>query len=74
MDPVTGVHTQNIESYWGRVKLKFKKMKGCHESHLPSYLDKYMWQERYANAESCHGSIMCMSSIIRDIAQQYPVP
>ena len=28
VDPITGVHTQNIESYWNRVKYKIKKMKG----------------------------------------------
>ena len=39
VDPATGVHTQNVESYWGIVKLKFKRMKGYHASQLPSYLD-----------------------------------
>ena len=29
VDSVTGVHTQNIESYWNRVKMKLKRMKGC---------------------------------------------
>ena len=92
VDPATGVHTQNVESYRVRVKLKFKKMKGCHESQLPSYLDEFMWRERYINAESfCSSVVMlsvilpsecrfgrtgsiCMSSILGDIAQQYPVP
>ena len=27
VDPVTGTHTQNVESYWSRVKNKFKRMK-----------------------------------------------
>ena len=47
VDPATGVHTQNIESYWNRVKIKLKKMKGCHATHLPGYLDEFMWRERY---------------------------
>ena len=42
VDPVTGVHTQNVESYWNRVKGKFKRMKGVHESMLNSYLDEFM--------------------------------
>ena len=27
--PTTGVHTQHVESYWSRAKLKLKRMKGC---------------------------------------------
>ena len=42
-DPSTGTHTQNVESYWNRVKQKFKRMKGCHGHQLPSYLDDFMW-------------------------------
>ena len=43
-DPVTGVHTNHIESYWNRVKrrLHLKRMKGCHHHMLPSYLDEFM--------------------------------
>ena len=32
----SGVHTQNVESYWNRVKHNFKKIKGCHREMLPS--------------------------------------
>ena len=46
VDPVSGTHAQNIESYWGKVKRKLKNMKGCHPSKLPSYLDEFMWHER----------------------------
>ena len=42
VDPASGVHTQNIESYWNNVKHKLKRMKGCHADQLPSYLDEYM--------------------------------
>ena len=40
VDPATGVHTQHIESYWNRVKTKFKRMKGVQENMIPSYLCK----------------------------------
>ena len=49
IDPTTGVHTQNIESYCSRVKTKLKRMRGCHEHQLPSYLDEYMQRERFAH-------------------------
>ena len=45
VDPATGVHTQNVESY---VKMKFKRMKGVHETMLNSYLDECL----------CGGSVM----------------
>ena len=45
VDPAT--HTQNVESYWNRVKGKFKRMKGVHEDMLSSYLDEFMWRERH---------------------------
>ena len=42
VDPTTGTHTQNAESYWNRVKIKLKRMRGCHEHQLPTYLDEFM--------------------------------
>lgn len=68
VDPTTGVHTQNVESYWNRVKIKLKKMKGCHATHLPGYLDEFMWRERYGTTAAD-----AFANIIRDIAAQYPV-
>ena len=34
--PVTGVHMQNVESYWNHVKTKFKRMKWVHADILTS--------------------------------------
>ena len=45
VDPTTGIHTQNIESYWDQAKLKLKWMKGCHKNMQPSYLDEFIWRE-----------------------------
>ena len=69
VDPATGVHTQNIESYWNNAKHKLKRMKGCHADQLPSYLDEYMWWERYGSTQR-----LALENILHDIAQQYPVP
>lgn len=68
VDPATGVHTQHIESYWNRVKTKFKRMKGVQETMIPSYLDEYMWRERHGRTGSS-----AMNSLFRDIARRYPV-
>ena len=68
VDLVTGVHTQTIESYWNRVKHKFKRMKGVHLHQLPSYLDEFMWRERHGRSAS-----LSFNHIIRDISSQYPV-
>lgn len=68
VNSTTGTHTQSIESYWNRSKIKFKRMKGCHASVLPSYLDEFMWRERYGKTAN-----EAFNSILRDIASQYPV-
>ena len=63
----SGVHTQNIESYWNHTKMKLKWMRECAAKEVPSYLDEFMWRERFVMTprEAMNG-IMC------DIAQQYP--
>ena len=34
VNPASGVHTQNLKSYWNNAKQKLKRMKGCHgEQH-----------------------------------------
>jgi len=42
VNPNTGVHTQNVESYWNRQKTKLKRMKGV---VFDSYLDEFMHVE-----------------------------
>ena len=69
VNSTTGVHTQNIESYWNRSKTKLKRMKGCHASELASYLDEFMWRERYGQSRR-----VAFNNILRDIAAQYPLP
>ena len=64
----TGTHTQNIESYWNRAKIKFKNMRGVSEEQLPSYLDEFMWRERYGVSKR-----EAFQNLIAQIKQQYPV-
>ncbi|KAI8508145.1 PREDICTED: uncharacterized protein LOC109471958 [Branchiostoma belcheri] len=68
VDPVTGVHTQHIESYWNRKKKKLKAMHGCMGEDTASYLKEEMWRERYART-SREG----LQNVLADIAQQYQV-
>ena len=68
VDPVTGVLTQHVESYWNRVKGKLKRMRGCRATQLPSYLDEFLWCERYGKTAG-----EAWQSIIADIGTQYPV-
>ena len=68
VDPTTGIHTQHVESYWNRIKIKLKRMRGCHSHELPGYLDEFMWRERHGQT-----SDDAFFNIMRDIAQQYPV-
>ena len=47
VDLTTGVHTQHVESYWNRVKVKLKHMKGCHSQNIPHefmYVERETWQ------------------------------
>ena len=68
VDPTTGTHTQNAESYWNRVKIKLKHMRGCHEHQLPTYLDEFMWRERHGQTARA-----AFENICRDISLKYPV-
>ena len=68
VNSTTGVHTQNIESYWNRVKIKIKRMRGCHDQMMSSYLDEFMWCERHGRKASA-----ALHSLCRDIALRYPV-
>ena len=64
VDPSTGVHTQHVESYWARVKWRFKSMKGVSSNQRPSYLDEFMWGETKERA---------FTQKMAEIAIQYPV-
>ena len=68
-DPQTGVHTNNIESYWNRVKYKFKNMKGISRTTMPSHLDEFLWRERFGKT-----SADALQNLTSQIAARYPPP
>ena len=43
--PVTGVHTQDIESAWNRLKSKVKRRRGASRLDLQALLDQHMWRD-----------------------------
>ena len=67
VNSITGVHTENVESYWNRSKIKLKRMRGCHELELSSYLDEFMLRERFGTSRQA------FENIILHISTQYPV-
>ena len=60
VDPSTGIHTQTIESYWSRAKAKLKVMRGTQMQYLPSYLDEYMWKERFGRKDGVIDIAQCL--------------
>lgn len=45
VDPVSGVHTQEVESSWAILKEGVKRRRGIARDDLQSYLDDRMWRQ-----------------------------
>ena len=45
VNPITGVHTQEAESAWGRLKYYIKREKGIRLPDIQSFLDEQMWRD-----------------------------
>ena len=59
VNPVTGTTTNHVEAHWSEFKQRFKSMHGTQEPMIPSYLDEFMWRERYGtNCEQALNSLM----------------
>ena len=46
VDPLTGVHTQEAETAWARLKYHTKREKGIRSDQLQDFLDEQMWRDR----------------------------
>ena len=44
VDPLTGIHTQNIECHWKNAKIRNRKQHGTHRHMVSSYLCEWMWR------------------------------
>ena len=45
VDPLTGVHTQEAESAWARLKYHIKCEKGIRQLDVQDFLDEQMWRD-----------------------------
>ena len=66
VDPATGVHTQSVEGYWSRAKQKIKAVYGSRLPFIPSYLDEFMWRERFG-----HNTGEAFANMLAHIAEHY---
>jgi hypothetical protein len=52
VDPITGVHTNNVENYWQRCKRQLKRIYGTSRELLSTHIDNFLWEERYGKTIS----------------------
>ncbi|KAG0441361.1 hypothetical protein DMUE_1099 [Dictyocoela muelleri] len=45
VNPIEGVHTQNIESLWNELKRKLKGIMGIGIGQLQGYLNEWIWKD-----------------------------
>ena len=47
VDPITGIHTNNVEAFWQRCKRTFKRIYGTSRDLLASHIDEFLWKDRH---------------------------
>lgn len=66
VNPMSGEHTQTVESLWHTFKMRNKRACGTHRSMIDSYLCEFMWRMKFRDAN-------LFEQILVDIAQFYPL-
>jgi len=70
VDPTTGVSTNAVEAYWGRLKRWLRRHGVMNSTLLQSHIDEFMWRDVY-----CNGTVKeAFQSFIRHIKAKYPLP
>ena len=67
VNPYNGAHTQPVERYWCKAKMKLKAMKGIKRQWLAEYLDEFIWSEYYGR----YGPDT-MNNVLDHISEFYP--
>ena len=60
----------HIEAFWSHAQEKLERMFGCHSAKYASYLDEFMWHQRFGR----EGPIATMNFLMEQIADWYPTP
>ena len=66
VDPVTGIHTQEAESAWARLKYHIKKEKGIRHGDIQDFLDEQMWRD-------LRGLDATFQNVIILVSNRYPL-
>lgn len=66
VDPITGTHTNHVESFWNSIKRKLKYITGSTREHVPSYIDEYIWRKRFGGS---HNAIL--NNFLSAIVERY---
>ena len=69
VDPITGACTNHVENFWKRAKAKLKAMCGVQENFVESYLDEFLWRERFGG-----DGMEVFDNLLLHISQWYPTP
>ena len=71
VDPQTGVHTQNIEGFWGHAKKRIKRINGMSRELFQSYLCEFEWHWR--NNTYHYGGGRVFQKLLVEVRHQYPL-
>ena len=56
-----GIHTQNIENTWMRAKRKLRRQYGTTHALFPSYLNEFLWRNRFRNKNIFCEFVVCVT-------------
>jgi transposase-like protein len=64
LDP--NIHTNGVEGMWMQAKRKLKRQFGTSRTLFPSYLNEFMWQNTFRQADK-------LSAFLVSVAETFPI-